>query len=59
MGGCCREMSGDINNIETLYSAGEIGDQIEALANDIANAEFKDLLVIAILKGSFVFAADL
>ncbi len=45
--------------IETLFSAQEIDQRIASLANDIAAADLKDLLVIAILKGSFVFAADL
>ena len=46
-------------NIETLYSAREIHVQITSLAIKIARADLKDLLIIAILKGSFVFAADL
>ena len=33
--------------------------RIETLAGEIAAAEYHDLLVVAILKGSFIFAADL
>ena len=47
------------DNIETLYSATEIADKIEALAIEITKSNLEDLLIIAILKGSFIFAADL
>ena len=45
--------------IETIFPASAIAERIEALAGDIAAAGFDDLLVVAVLKGSFVFAADL
>ncbi len=45
--------------IEELFSAKRIADRNLELAQDIARHDYKDLLVIAILKGSFVFAADL
>lgn len=48
--------------IEVLYSAEQIAARVQALADtivaDTASSE-GDLLVVVILKGSFVFAADL
>ena len=51
-------MSGD-RKVKVLYDERAIADRTEALAMEIAAAEPKDLLVVAILKGSFMFAADL
>ncbi len=45
--------------IEPLFSAEEIAVRNKAIAEGIASGPVKDLLVIAILKGSFIFAADL
>lgn len=45
--------------IDVLFTESEIAQRIDALAKDIANAGFENLLVVAVLKGSFVFAADL
>ena len=45
--------------IEPLFSAEQIAERNRALAAEIARAAPKDLLVISILKGSFIFAADL
>jgi hypoxanthine phosphoribosyltransferase len=45
--------------VEVLIDEKEIADRTAALAGQIAKAEPKDLLVVAILKGSFMFAADL
>ena len=45
--------------IETIFSATAIAGRIEALAVEIAGAGLRDLLAVAVLKGSFVFAADL
>jgi len=47
------------DHIEVVFSPEEIAGQIEALAGRIAARKLDRLLVIAILKGSFVFAADL
>jgi hypoxanthine phosphoribosyltransferase len=47
------------NRIEVIFSAPEIAGRVTALANDIAALQLEGLLVVAILKGSFVFAADL
>jgi hypoxanthine phosphoribosyltransferase len=45
--------------IATLFSQEEIAAEIERLAGEIAATAPDDLLVVAVLKGSFVFAADL
>ncbi len=46
-------------DIEVLFSASAIARRNLELAKDIAGREYSDLLVISILKGSFIFAADL
>jgi hypoxanthine phosphoribosyltransferase len=51
-------MSGE-RQVEVLYKETAIAERTMALATEIAKAEPKDLLVVAILKGSFMFAADL
>lgn len=45
--------------IETLYSASQIADRNTELAKAIFESRYQNLLVVAVLKGSFVFAADL
>lgn len=45
--------------ISTLYSAEQIAKRNAEMAADMKGRVHNDLLVIAILKGSFVFAADL
>lgn len=45
--------------VEIVYSAEAIAVAIERLAGEIAARKLDALLVVAILKGSFVFAADL
>lgn len=45
--------------IEVLFDAEVIGSRIEALAREIAEGISGNLLVVPILTGSFVFAADL
>lgn len=45
--------------IKVLYSAEEIAHRNREIAEAIAASGHEDLLVISILKGSFVFAADL
>ena len=45
--------------IEVLFSAEAIAERNRELAEAIALSELSNLLVISILKGSFVFAADL
>jgi hypoxanthine phosphoribosyltransferase len=46
-------------NIEVLFPASTIGRRNLELAKEIASRNFHNLLVISILKGSFIFAADL
>ncbi len=46
-------------NIDPLFTANDIYKRNHEMARDIANGPNNDLLVISILKGSFIFAADL
>jgi hypoxanthine phosphoribosyltransferase len=46
-------------NIDVLYSAHDIATRVSDIATEIAGLELDNLLVVAVLKGSFVFAADL
>ena len=46
-------------DIKVVFSAAQIAGKIDELAVKIAAARLENLLVVAILKGSFVFAADL
>lgn len=45
--------------IEVLFSAAQIAQRNHELAEQIALGDLSNILVISILKGSFVFAADL
>jgi hypoxanthine phosphoribosyltransferase len=45
--------------IKPLYSAEAIAARVDQLARDIAARRLDDLMVVAVLKGSFIFAADL
>ncbi len=45
--------------IEPLFTAEQIAERNRVLAGQISQGPSDDLLVIAILKGSFIFAADL
>ncbi|MFN4272373.1 MAG: hypoxanthine phosphoribosyltransferase [Aliihoeflea sp.] len=45
--------------IEVLFSASAIARRNLELAKDIGQRDYDNLLVISILKGSFIFAADL
>ncbi|MCJ7598428.1 MAG: hypoxanthine phosphoribosyltransferase [Methyloceanibacter sp.] len=45
--------------IEPLYSAEDIEQRVAELARDIAASSLNEPLIVAILKGSFIFAADL
>ncbi|MDA1101730.1 MAG: hypoxanthine phosphoribosyltransferase [Proteobacteria bacterium] len=45
--------------VEMMYSAAEISARVGALAADIAETLGPDILVVAVLKGGFVFTADL
>lgn len=46
-------------DIEILFSASAIARRNLELAKDIASRHYENLLVISVLKGSFIFAADL
>ena len=48
-----------IKDVEIIFSAETIARRLDELAIDIAARNIDKLLVIAVLKGSFVFAADL
>jgi hypoxanthine phosphoribosyltransferase len=45
--------------ITPLFSAADIATRVDALAREIAASSPRDLVIVAILKGSFIFAADL
>lgn len=53
------ETSAESDRVEVVFSSEEIANRIDAIAAQIAEQKLDRLLVIAILKGSFVFAADL
>ncbi len=46
-------------DIRVVYCAEEIARRIAGLAGDIASSGLNDVLVVSVLKGSFIFAADL
>jgi hypoxanthine phosphoribosyltransferase len=46
-------------DIKPLFSAERISERVEELAREIAAARLNDLIIVAVLKGSFIFAADL
>lgn len=47
------------NRIEVVFTADQIAKRLNQLAGEIAASDTTNLLVVPILKGSFVFAADL
>lgn len=49
----------DTGRIEVIFSAEVINRRVGELATEIRGSGLDNLLVIAVLKGSFVFAADL
>ncbi len=49
----------ELNRIEVVFTADEVQQRIQELAKEIASSDLREALVIAILKGSFIFAADL
>ncbi len=48
-----------LDSIKVLYDEATIDSRVNELASDIAASHYSNLLVVAVLKGSFVFAADL
>lgn len=51
--------SGAQADVEVIYSADMIATRLEGLAQEIIARKLERPLVVAVLKGSFVFAADL
>jgi hypoxanthine phosphoribosyltransferase len=49
----------DGHRIDVLFTETQIAERIKVLAQEIAATQPKNLLVIPVLKGSFIFAADL
>jgi hypoxanthine phosphoribosyltransferase len=49
----------DGHRVEVLFSESEIASRVQAIADAVAKLKPERLLVVPILKGSFVFAADL
>ena len=47
------------NRIEVIFTAEQISKRLTQLAGEVAAQRLPNLMVIAVLKGSFVFAADL
>lgn len=47
------------DDVDVIFEREVIDRRIAELANEIAAARFRDLLVVSILKGSFIFSADL
>lgn len=45
--------------IDVLFSTGQIAKRIDELAREIAALKLERPLVVSVLKGSFIFAADL
>ncbi len=54
-----REPMSTVPRVRVLFDEDAIARRNEALARAVAAAETRDLLVVAVLKGSFMFAADL
>jgi len=52
-------MAGPDGAVKPLFSAEDIAQRVDRLARDIAAAKPHGLIVVAVLKGSFVFTADL
>jgi len=53
------QRSGRLSEIEVVYSADSIAARLSELAREIIARRLERPLVVAVLKGSFVFAADL
>ncbi len=52
-------MSGKKRSIPVLFTAAEIKDRVEALASEIAGKMSGEVLIVSLLRGSFMFTADL
>jgi len=49
----------DRPTVSIRFSAAEIANRVDEMANELAGKLAADTLVVSVLKGSFVFAADL
>jgi hypoxanthine phosphoribosyltransferase len=47
------------HHIEVLFTEAEIAERVNQIASDVAERQPERLLVVPVLKGSFIFAADL
>lgn len=47
------------DGVEVIFTADQIAARLNEIAHSIAERRLEQLLVVAVLKGSFVFAADL
>jgi len=47
------------SDIDVIFSAEQISERLGGLAEEIAQLKLDKLAIVAILKGSFIFAADL
>ncbi|MEM7567312.1 MAG: hypoxanthine phosphoribosyltransferase [Pseudomonadota bacterium] len=48
-----------MTTIDVLFSEADIAARVQGLADEIAASRPRELLVVPLLKGSFIFAADL
>lgn len=55
----CSKNSRDKTTIKTLFSEQEIAARVDQLATEIKTLGYADLMMISVLRGSFIFAADL
>lgn len=46
-------------DLEVVFTSDQIATRLQSLAVEIAGRKLENLIVVAVLKGSFVFAADL
>ena len=49
----------NLNEVEILYTKEQIAARVAELARQISSYAGSDLLVLGILKGAFIFMADL
>ncbi|MFO1242280.1 MAG: hypoxanthine phosphoribosyltransferase [Rickettsiales bacterium] len=49
----------DPKTVEVMFSAQQIAERIDSLANEIVSTIGKDFIIVGLLRGSFVFTADL
>jgi len=53
------EKDDDFDRIEVIFTAPQIKRKLRVLAKKIASIALRDVIVISIMKGSFIFTADL